>query len=383
MDSLPKTEAKLDHELHNGDAVNASMTLRHEMQTNPQEALTLIKSELVRNAYSNDKSHVTVAANGDVFVNDKDCGLYAGTLSQQQMSQLSEVQPPPPAVRPAAPPPLAPLPVREVKPLPQPVPLQSDAQGQPYEYQQPRQPGVHIPFPIDVGVEDGSLRLGVNILGLAKGGITLGEHNRGYVGSDLARTEVSAGVDLSPNHVGPAADWTVIGGVVTQGNARVGIDPTGSGIDLGAGVNATALAGTLGAGGHAGAELGRRVGPHANGYVYAGPAAVSADGYGNLDRGLRTGADADVSIQPVVGVHGKVRAGLGARNEAHADVGANLGDNGISTGAGLYPQLRPDLYSRAYSGPRHAGVGLNPPRAWSGRRERAVQANPPELGGLY
>ena len=381
MDSLHKKEASLDRDLHSGNAIKAAITLQDELQKNPQEALQLVKSELCRAGYANDKNHVGIMQNGDLMIYNKDnsVGYYAGTLPdglRQQALNMNE-----PGRAESAPPQLVP---HNQEAVAQPAQVATPGyQGQPYEYQQQRQPGYHVPFPIDIGVEDGSLHVGLNVLGLAKGGIMLGEHNRGYVGSDVAQTEISAGVDLNSSHIGPAADWRVLDGQLTEGKARVGITPGRSGINVGAGFETDALGHTIGTGGSAGAEIGQRVGPHVNGYVFAGPANVSADGFANLsDRGLRTGADADVSAQPAIGVHAKARAGLGQRNEAHVDAGANIGDNGVAAGAGLYPQLHPDLYARANSGDDAAGVGLNPARAWN----RRVPPRPPsnlEMGGLY
>lgn len=387
MDSLHKKEARLDHDLHVGNSIHASIALQDEFKNNPREALAMIQRQMLcpGRVTSQDKNHLEIAANGDVFVQDNNrTGYYAGHIPEALRAEFAKVLPAPGRQTEAAP-----AAAYSAAPRPEQYSAQQSVargpEGQPYEYQQPRQPGFHIPFPIEIGVHGGSLQLGVNAFGLAKAGVTLGAQNRGYIGSDVARTEVSAGVDLNENHIGPAADWRVLDGGLTSGRARVGVTPRDSGIDLGAGVDATALAGTIGTGAHGGVEVGRRVGPHADGYGYVGPAGVSADGYGNLsDRGLQAGADADVSVQPVVGVHGKGRVGLGRRNEAHADLGANVGDNGVSGGAGIYPQFHPDIYARAHSGSDQAGVGLNPVRAWNRTgNDTRITASDIEMGGLY
>ena len=93
-----------------------------------------------------------------------------------------------------------------------------------------------------------------------------------------------------------------------------------------------------------------------------GPAKAAAGGFANLsDQGIQAGAKADVGAEPLAGVHAQARAGLGAQNEARADVGTNIGDNGLSAGAGIYPQFHPDVYVRGYSEEQAGGIGLNPP----------------------
>jgi len=173
-------------------------------------------------------------------------------------------------------------------------------------------------------------------------------------------------VDFQKDHIGPAADWKVLGDVVTSGNARVGIMPRPDGLNLGGGADVSAFGKNLGAGGHGGVEIGQKFGPHADGYAVAGPAQVGANGEANLSaQGFKAKGDADVGAQPYAGVHAGGRVGLGATNEAHGDVGTNIGDNGVSAGAGIFPNFHPDVYGRAYSGDRAAGVGLIPARAWA------------------
>jgi hypothetical protein len=237
---------------------------------------------------------------------------------------------------------------------------------QAYEYQQPHHRGFHIPCPIDIGVRDGSFHLGVNVLGLVKGGVSLGQRTRGYVGSDALDTEVSAGVDLNKEHVGPAADWRVLGDGLTTGRARVGITPGEERANIGAGIDASALGRNVAAGGHGGLEVGNRFGPHADAYAKVLAAEAKAGAAVNLsDEGLRADSGVDVGAQPYVGVHAQERFGLGKNNELHADAGANVGDNGVATGAGFYPQVHPDIYVNGHTAEKEGGLGLNPARAWS------------------
>lgn len=341
-------EHTLDKDLHKGKADHASALLLDEFQSNPDQALALVKSEMARQSQSpnKDKLHIAVENNGDVVIWDRGekSGRYAGNIPENMRAQLMDNKAPA-AVQAEA---------RYQSPGPQ-----------PYEYTQPRHKGFHIPFPIQIGVHDGSLRLGVNILGLAKGGVMLGAKTRAYAGSDALNTVASAGVDFNKDHIGPAAGWRVLGDNVTSGSARVGITPNKDGINIGGGADAHVFGKAIGAGGHGGLEIGQKFGPKADAFTHVGPAKVDASGYANLsDQGLQAGGDTDIGAQPYAGVHAQARAGLGAVNEARADVGTNVGDNGISTGAGLYPQVHPDVYVRAYSGDKSAGVGLNPGRAW-------------------
>lgn len=380
-------EVKLDHDLRDGDKTHAAVSLLREFEQNPQEALALIKREMKRHDQrgDRDKLHLGIQNNGDVIVWDKGerSGYFAGSIPAELRDQVmpakpaaeapalpdvqtnaqlpADTQAPIPAADAAQPAvPAAPEAQREIPPPPE------HKEGpQSYEYEQPHQK-FHIPCPIDIGVRNGSFHLGVNIFGLVKGGVSLGERNRGYVGSDVLKSEVSAGVDLNKEHIGPAGDWHIAGDNVTAGSARVGITPMPDGIRIGAGVDASAIGRHVGAGGHGGLEMGNQFGPDAGAYAHVGPAEAAASGYAKLsDQGLQAGTTTDVGAQPLVGVHSQTRVGLGSKNEAHADVGANLGDNGASAGAGIYPQLHPDVYIRGYSQERAGGAGLNPPRAWS------------------
>ena len=357
------SEARLDHDLHAGNQIHAAASLLHEFEHKPHEALALIKHEMKKNSHC-DKNSIGIEANGDVFIWNKEhnSGVYAGNIPA---SRRGEFLPPAQKAPVEAP---APRPVVEAPPaaLPPPPPEQATAPGpQSYEYQEPHHRGFHIPFPIDIGVHNGSLHVGVNVLGLVKGGVMLGEKNRGYVGSDALQTEVSAGVDLNKNHIGPAGDWRVLNGAITEGRARVGITPHHDGINIGAGADASAFGHNIGAGGAAGLEAGQKLGPHADGYAYVGKAEADASGSANLsDQGLQARANVNAGAEPYVGAHVGARAGLGAKNEAHADAGVNVGDNGVSAGAGVYPQFHPDVYVRGHAGDSESGVGLIPLRAW-------------------
>ncbi len=386
-------ELRLDKDLHNGKAIHAAVSLLNEFDTKPQEALALIRREMNKPqvAGKEDKLHIGIQANGEVFVWDKDerNGIYAGKIpanlrdcpSAKAPVEASPVVAAPtevPVAKAEAPlPPVVESKPAELPPVVEAKPEQVASGPQTYEYQQPHHRGFHIPMPIDIGVRDGSLHLGVNILGLVKGGVSLGEKNRGYVGSDALKTEVSAGVDLNKNHIGPAGDWNVLDGALTKGSARVGITPGQERINIGAGADASAFGESVGAGGHGGVELGQRLGPHADAYAHVGDAKAAVDGYANLsDQGLQAGATGDVGAQPYAGVHAGGKFGLGAKNEAHADVGTNIGDNGLSAGAGIYPQFHPDVYVQGYAGEKEAGVGLIPARAWS--RNADAPENTPE-----
>jgi hypothetical protein len=225
----------------------------------------------------------------------------------------------------------------------------------------------HVPFPITARVEEGKrLRLGVNILGLVKGGVTLGDHTGGYAGSDVLRTDVRAGVDFSKEHVGPAAEWRVVDGKVTEGRARVGVTPGDNEARIGAGVDVKAIGGVFNTGHHAGVEVGDKFGPYADTHTSVGPAGYATAADVNLsDAGLRTHANAGVGIDRAIGVEGQGRAGIGRENEAHGDVRAYLGHNAISVGAGLYPQVRPDAYVRVETETGEKGAALYPPRTWN------------------
>jgi len=234
----------------------------------------------------------------------------------------------------------------------------------------------HVPFPITAHTEDGKrLRLGVNILGLVKAGVTLGDHTGGYAGSDILRTDVRAGVDFSKEHVGPVAAWSVVDGKVTQGSARVGITPGDNEARIGAGVDMQAIGGVFNTGHHAGLELGDKFGPYADTHTSVGPGGVAGAADVNLsDAGLRTHANAGVGIDRAIGVEGQARAGIGAENEAHGDVRAYLGDNAVSFGAGLYPQVRPDAYVREQTATDEKGAALYPPRTWDVQKDIASTA---------
>lgn len=345
-------EHTLDKDLHKGKADHAATLLLDEFQSNPTQALALVKSEMSRQSQSptHDKLHINIENNGDVVIWDRGekNGRYAGNVPENMRAQFTQNQTQ--ADAPSA--------VRANERYQSPGP-------QSYEYSQPRHKGFHIPCPIEFGVKDGSVRLGLNIFGLAKGGVMLGAKTRAYAGSDALNTVASAGVDFNKNHIGPAAGWRVLGDSVTSGNAKVGITPNKDGINIGGGADAHVFGKAIGAGGHGGLEIGNKFGPKADAFTHVGPAKVDASGYANLsDQGLQAGGDTDIGAQPYAGVHAQARAGLGAVNEARADVGTNIGDNGVSAGAGLYPQVHPDVYVKAYSGDRSAGVGLNPGRAW-------------------
>jgi hypothetical protein len=336
MDALQRTELKFDRELHNGNSVNASINLQNEFEKNPREALAIIQREQRRESTpgNHDKSTIGVAANGDVFVYDQDhTGYYAGSIPQDMM----------------APPAAAPRSAEQPIPLAPPLPPTADTVPPPGAVPPPER-GFHIPFPIDIGVHDGSLQLGVDLLGLVKGGVTLGEQNRGYVGSDVLGSEVSAGVDLNARHIGPAADVSLINGDLLDGHARVGIDPHPHGITVGARGDLNAFDGTVQTGTHAGVEFGRRVGPDAGGYAYVGPVGAEANGHAYLsNQGLRAGVHAEAQAGRVAGVAADTQVALGTRNEAHIDGRTNLGRNGVQAGIGLYDSMRPGAYVRGYS----------------------------------
>lgn len=354
-------EHTLDKDLHKGKADHAAALLLDEFQSDPSQALALVKSEMSRQSQGSnrDKLHINVENNGDVVIWDRGekNGRYAGNVPEDMRAQFTQKQAK--AEAPAA--------VRADERTPQ---MRAEARyqspgPQSYEYSQPRRKGFHIPCPIEFGVKDGSVRLGLNIFGLAKGGVMLGAKTRAYAGSDALNTVASAGVDFNKNHIGPAAGWRVLGDSVTSGSAKVGITPNADGINIGGGADAHVFGKTVGAGGHGGLEIGNKFGPKADAYTHVGEAKVGANAYANLsEQGIQAGGDTDIGAQPYAGVHAQARAGLGAVNEARADVGTNIGDNGISAGAGLYPQVHPDVYVKAYSGDRSAGVGLNPGRAW-------------------
>jgi hypothetical protein len=337
MDALHKTEVKFDRELHNGKAVDASINLQNEFEKNPQEALAIIQREQRRESTpgNHDKSTISVAANGDVFVYDQDhAGLYAGSIPKDMMALQAQ----------------APRSAEQPTPLAPPLPLTADNVPPPGAVAPPHHQGFHIPFPIDIGVHDGSLQLGVDLLGLVKGGVTLGEQNRGYVGSDVLRSEVSAGVDLNARHIGPAADANLFNGDLLDGHARVGVDPHPHGIIVGGRGDINAFNGTVQAGGHGGVELGRRVGPDAGGYAYVGPVGAEANGHAYLSKqGFRAGVHAEAKAGQVAGVAADSQVALGTRNEAHIDGRTNLGRNGTAAGIGLYDSMRPGAYVRGYS----------------------------------
>lgn len=334
MDALHRTEQKFDRELRDGKCVDASINLQQEFQKNPKEALAIIQREQQRESNPNnkDKATIGVGANGDVFVYDQNhTGYYAGSIPKEflpQQAAAPQTSDQPTQLAPPAPPP--------AEQAPAPAPIQHE--------------GFHIPSPIDIGVHDGSLQIGVNILGLAKGGITLGEQNRGYVGSDLLKSEVSAGVDLNERHIGPAADINLIDHKLLDAHGRVGATPTRDGVILGGRADASAIDGLVQAGGHGGAELGRKIGPDAGGYAYVGPARAEANGHATIsDQGLRAGVSGRARVEYVAGVATGAQVGLGTRNEAHVDANVSVADSGVRGGLGLYPQLRPDVYLRGYS----------------------------------
>ena len=337
MNALQRTEHRFDRELHNGNCVEASINLRREFDKNPEEALAIIRHEQDReldqsrkgNPNGKDKATIGIEAGGNVFVYDSaHVGYYAGTLANfyGNTSPTSAAEQP----IPLAPPPPAPL-------EQSPYPLQRHSDG------------LHIPMPIEIGVHNGSLQVGVNIFGLAKGGITLGEQNRGYVGSDILKSEVSAGLDFSARHIGPAADLNLIDHKLLDAHARVGITPTRDGVLLGGRGDATALGGLIGAGGHANAEVGRRVGPDAGGYAFVGPAGAEVNGNANLsDQGLRAGFTGKTGVDHLASVATRAKLGIGTRNEAHVDGYLDVAPHGIRSGVGLYPQLRPELFLRGF-----------------------------------
>ena len=330
-----RTEAKLDRELRSGNAVDASLNLQGEFEKNPKEALAIIQREQRRESTpgNKDKSTIGVAANGDVFVYDSDhSGYYAGSIPKEMM----------------APPAQAAVPAEQPTPLAPPLPPTADGTQPPGAV--PPQRGFHIPFPIDIGVKDGSLQVGVDILGLVKGGVTLGEQNRGYVGSDVLGSEVSAGVDLNGRHIGPAVDATLINGDLVDGHARVGIDPNTHGAFIGGRGDLSALDGTIQTGGHGGVQLGRRNGPDAGAYGYVGPVGAETNAHAYLTKdGLRAGTHVEAKVGHVVGSALDTEVALGTRNAAHIDGRTNLGRNGLTAGIGLYDSLMPGAYVRGYS----------------------------------
>jgi hypothetical protein len=347
MDALQRADHKFDLELHNGDVINASINLQNEFENNPKEALSIIQREMQRESApgNNDKSTIGIASNGDVFIYDQDhTGYYAGTVPQEMREQppqtTSAAQASAPTDQTAGAPPAA----ASAAP--------SDQSFHPQDVPPPpSENAFHIPFPIQIGIHNDSLQLGVDIFGLADGGVTLGAQNRGYVGSDIAQTQVSAGVDINQDHIGPAADVNLLNGQLLNAHARVGLDPRPDGVTFGARVNADAIGQIVQVGGHAGAELGRRTGPAAGGYAYVGPVGADANGYANVsDQGFRAGAGGDVGAQPAIGLHAEARTALGAKNEAHVDADTNIGESGLRAGVGLYPQFQPGGYIQAYSG---------------------------------
>jgi hypothetical protein len=355
MESLHNAEVKIERQLHNGSDIKAASQLLDEFQKNPQLAMQLVKSESIRAQYADDKFHVGVAQNGDVFIYNKDesNGMYAGHMPGDGAVRQAQ-----------APAPLPPLKEVYVAPSPPAVPLQESVPlSLPAETAAGR-PGPHIPFPIDIGVEDGTLHIGLNAFGLGKAGIELGEHTGGYAGSDVLRTEAHGDFDLSPSHIGPSARWTVLDGHLTAGEARVGIDPRCHGADIGGSVDAEAFDSNVTAGGGAALELGHHVGPKAGAYAAVGPFDAGANGYANLsDRGIQAGADGKVEAQHVLSVQDKTRAGLGAANEAYSDAGLTVGDDGrMSVGAGVYRDFSPNVYGRV--GNARLGLGANPAAAW-------------------
>jgi hypothetical protein len=333
---LQKTEAKFDREFHSGDTINASINLQTEFEKNPREALAIIQREQRRESTpgNQDKAKITVTANGDVFVYGADQDkLYAGTIPKDMMAPAAQAAPP--VEQPVPPAPPLP-PTADVVPQGGAVP--------------PADRGFHIPFPIDIGVRDGSLHLGVDLVGLVKAGVTLGGQNRGYVGSDVLGSELSAGVDLNGRHIGPAADVTLLNGDLIDGHARVGIDPGPRGAFIGGRGDVTALDETVQAGTHGGLQLGRRNGPDAGAYGYVGPVGAEANGHAYLSgQGLRAGVHAETQAGPIAGAAVDSQVAVGTRNEAHIDGRTNLGPQGVETGIGLYDSLRPGAYVRGYS----------------------------------
>ena len=63
-------ETKLDHDLRDGNKTHAAVSLLHEFETKPQEALALIQREMQRHAQTGnrDKLHLGIEDNGDVIV---------------------------------------------------------------------------------------------------------------------------------------------------------------------------------------------------------------------------------------------------------------------------------------------------------------------------
>jgi len=338
MDAQQKIERKFDHELRDGKSVDASIGLQHEFEKDPREALAIIQREQKKESDPNnkDKSTISVAKNGDVFVYGSDhAGYYAGSIPKEFLAKQGPATQVAEQPTPLAPPPGSPGDSAAAGQAP--APGQGDS-------------GFHIPSPIQIGVHDGSLQLGVNLFGLIKGGITLGEQNRGYVGSDVLKSEVSAGVDLSGRHIGPAVDANLLNGDLLDGHGRVGIDPMRHGAIIGARGDANALGGIIQAGGHAGAEVGPQFGPDAGGYGYLGAAGAEANGQAKLSsKGIRAGVTGQVGAEPYAGVATGAKVAIGTRNEAHVDARTHVGSEGINGGIGLYKQLRPGAYLTGYS----------------------------------
>lgn len=359
VESLHNAEVKIERQLHNGSDIKAAGMLLDEFDKNPQLAMQLVKSESIRAQYANDKFHVGVTKSGDVMIfnADETNGIYAGHMPSEIAAQ-------------PAPQSLPPLKEVYVAPRPEPVPLQETAPPPPAEtatyppaYGSRQDSGVHIPFPIDIGVESGELHIGVNILGLGKGGVEFGDHNGAYVGSDVLRTEFHGDLDLNSQHVGPSGTWKVLDGHVTAGRVQAGFTPNSDGVGLGGRVDAEAFDGAINAGGGGAMQVGRVFGPQADVYGQVGPLDAGANAHADLsNRGLQAGVDGNAEAQHVINVQAKGRAGLGAANQAYGDAGFTFFDQGrLSAGAGIYPQFSPDVYARVGDG--SLGIGANPAQA--------------------